>query len=258
MDPELASRLLPLEGGVNFRDLGGYATSDGRTVKWRHVYRSGMMTRLTAADKAELAARGIRAVVDLRTTIEQQADPSHWVHEAGITYWRRDHSETFGHLHEMVDKGLATEAEAHKVMLDGFRYLPFQQAEAYAALFRLIADRDIPLVFNCTAGKDRTGGGAVLVLAALGVPRETIAADFHMTERAVDLRKALGTRDHPDRARYARLDPRAGAVIGGAHPDWAMALLDAVEEKCGSVEGYLEELGLNAQDQRAVREALLD
>lgn len=258
MDPELTSRLLPLEGGINFRDLGGYATADGRTVKWRHLYRSGMMARLTPADVAELAARGIRAVVDFRTTAEQQADPSHWVHQAGVTYWSRDHSETFGNIHLMAEKGIATEAEAHQVMIEGFRFLPFQQAEAYAAMFRLIAGGDVPLVFNCTAGKDRTGGAAVLVLAALSVPRETIAADFHMTERAVDLRKAFAGRQHADSQKYTGLDPRAGAVIGRAHPDWAMALLDAIEEKCGSVEGYLTELGLNHGDLQAVREALLD
>jgi protein-tyrosine phosphatase len=258
VDPELTSRLVPLEGGINFRDLGGYATTAGRTVKWRHVYRSGMMARLTPADKAELTARGIRAVVDFRTTVEQQADPSHWVHENGLTFWSRDHDETFGNIHQMAEKGIATEAEAHQVMIEGFRFLPFQQAEAYAAMFRLIAAGEVPLVFNCTAGKDRTGGAAVLVLAALGVPRETIAADFHMTERAVDLRKAFAHRAHPDSHKYTGLDPRAGAVIGRAHPDWAMALLDAVEEKCGSVEGYLAELGLNGGDVRAVREALLD
>ena len=91
-----------------------------------------------------------------------------------------------------------------------------------------------------------------------GVPRETIAADFHMTERAVDLRKAFAHRAHPDSHKYTGLDPRAGAVIGRAHPEWAMALLDAVEEKCGSVEGYLAELGFNAGDVEAVRESLLD
>mgnify|MGYP001019684661 CR=1 FL=1 len=64
MEAELAARLLPLEGGVNFRDLGGYATEQGRSVKWRHLYRSGMMTRLTDNDAADLAERGIRMVVD--------------------------------------------------------------------------------------------------------------------------------------------------------------------------------------------------
>jgi protein-tyrosine phosphatase len=258
MDEDLAERLLALEGGINFRDMGGYATAEGRRVKWRTLYRSGTMARLTPGDYESLAERGIRTVIDLRTTVEQQKEPNAWCAHAGITYWCRDHDETFGHLHDMVDKGIASAAEAEAVMQNGFRMLPFQQAEAYAELFRRIAAGDIPIVFNCTAGKDRTGGGAALVLAALGVPRETIAADFSLTERAVDLRKAFRAQPSPSADRYMRLGEDVMQALGGARPSYIAALLDSVEERCGSIEGYLADLGFTPGDVRAVREALLD
>ena len=258
MDPDVAERLLPLEGGINFRDMGGYETADGRRVKWRTLYRSGMMTRLTAADVAHLSERGIRTVVDLRTASEQANYPSHWCREAGVTYWCRDHDEVFGNLHSMVEAGIPTVDAARAVMIGGFRELAFQQAPAYAELFRRIAEGEVPIVFNCMAGKDRTGGAAALVLAVLGVPRRTIAADFHLTERAVDLKTAFGPRTDATAKRYAAIDPEVSKVISGAHPDFILAFLDSIDERCGSVEGYLQELGLAPGELAAVRARLLD
>lgn len=259
MDNDLAERLIPLEGGVNFRDMGGYATEDGRRVKWRRLYRSGTMTRLTSADYEHLAERNIRTVIDLRTTTEQTTEPNHWCSQAGITYWCRDHDETFGQLQEMVDKGIASPAEAEQIMEDGYRSLPFRQAEAYAELFRRIAAGATPIVFNCTAGKDRTGGAAALVLAALGVSRDTVIADFTMTERAVDLRKAFRTgRDDPRRERYLRLAEGVSEALRGARPSYIAAMLETLEERCGSVEEYLREVGVTDPELDAVREELLE
>lgn len=258
MEAELAARLIPLEGGVNFRDLGGYATSDGRAVKWRHLYRSGMMTRLTENDARALAERGIRMVVDFRTATEQQEEPNHWALASKARYWAREHEETFGQLKQMAAKGIASAEEANAIMVSGYRHLPFQQAEAYAEILRALAGGEVPLVFHCTAGKDRTGGAAALVLALLGVPRDTIAQDFNMTERAVDLRKALGSGPRKGYEGFAKIDPEVGKVISGAHPGWILALLDAVEEQCGSVEGYARDMGLSAADLQAMRAHLLD
>lgn len=258
MDQDLAERLLPLEGGINFRDMGGYAAHGGRRVKWRRLYRSGTLARLTPVDFERLDERDIRAVIDLRTTTEQQSEPNQWCRQRRIAYWSRDHNETFGHLHEMADRGIASAEEARQVMVNGFRQLPFQQAEAYAELIRRIAAGDVPIVFNCTAGKDRTGGAAALVLAVLGVPRETITADFTMTERAVDLQRAFRSRPDSNSERYERLEQAVLDAIGGAHPNYITAFLDAVEDRCGSVEGYLEGLGFSPGDLRSIRQELLD
>lgn len=257
---DVAERLLPLEGGINFRDMGGYETEDGRRVKWRTLYRSGMMSRMTPADCEHLRERGIRTVIDLRTSVEQENHPSHWCRDLGVTYWKRDHNETFGHLQAMMETGIPTVEAAREVMIGGYRELPFRQAPAYAELLRRIAAGEVPIVFNCMAGKDRTGGGAALVLAALGVSREAIAADFSMTERAVDLRRAF--RDRPDAEeaarRYAATDRAVMAAISGAHPSFIYAFLDSIGERCGSLEGYLAEIGIKADQLARVREQLLD
>ncbi|MCX7864914.1 MAG: tyrosine-protein phosphatase [Novosphingobium sp.] len=259
MDGDLAERLVPLEGGVNFRDMGGYRTVDGRRVKWRHLYRSGTMHRLTPADHAHLATRNIRTVIDLRSASEQAHEPNHWAMTSGTRYWSRCHEEVFGNIHEMAASALASPEAAMRVMEGGYRHLPFQQAEAYAELFFRLAAGELPLVFHCTAGKDRTGGAAALVLAALGVPRETIIADFTMTERAIDLEKALlGARPNPKFAQLANLCAETRKVLIGARPAFINALLDAVIEQCGSLENYLADLGITHGDLGAIRSALLE
>ncbi|PEQ14597.1 hypothetical protein B2G71_03245 [Novosphingobium sp. PC22D] len=257
MDEDVRARLVPLEGGINFRDMGGYATRDGRRLKWRHLYRSGSMARLTQADYDHLAALGIRAVVDFRSAREQRRDPNAWCRVAGITYWCRDHNEVFGRLHEMVEQGIESEAHAEEVMAGGFRELPFQQAPAYVQLVKMIAAGEVPIAFNCTAGKDRTGGAAALVLAVLGVPRETIVADFTMTERAVDLTTAFGER--PGAASpYAKLSPEVMNALRAARAPYISAFLDSIEARCGSAEGYLTERGVAPGEIAALREILLE
>jgi protein-tyrosine phosphatase len=259
MDEDVAERLIPLEGGVNFRDMGGYPGADGRRVKWRRLYRSGTMGRLTPGDYDILAERRIRTIIDLRTGVEQQDDPNLWAAHAGIGYWSRDHDETFGNLHEMAGQGIATAEEAHEIMMAGYRHLPVQHAPAYAEMFRRIAAGQVPIVINCTAGKDRTGAGAALALAALGVAPETIAADFHMTERSVDLAKALAGRPRSRHAdRYMTLAKPVMQALGRAHPDYIRALLGALDTQFGGIEGYFEYLGLTSGDLAAVREELLD
>ncbi|RYG98420.1 MAG: tyrosine-protein phosphatase, partial [Alphaproteobacteria bacterium] len=82
-----ASRLLPLEGGYNLRDMGGYAAADGRSVRHGMLYRSGMMSMLTEADERHLAGLGIATVCDLRRAGERTKEPTRWCEPAGVHYW---------------------------------------------------------------------------------------------------------------------------------------------------------------------------
>ncbi|MEZ5743927.1 MAG: tyrosine-protein phosphatase [Sphingomonadaceae bacterium] len=259
MDKDIAERLLPLEGGVNFRDMGGYETVDGRRVKWRHLYRSGAMHRLTEADRAHLDERGIRTVIDLRSRAEQQESPNDWGLSLGPGYWSRPHDLVFGNMHSMARDGIGTVRDAEEIMESGFRMLPEQQAEAYAELFRRLAEGGAPLAFHCTAGKDRTGGGAALILSLLGVPRETIIADFTMTERAVDLQKVLmRKKPNPRYAHYAKLDPEIRRAFSAARPSYIAAFLDTIAQRWENAGNYLKELGISSEAQQDIRALLLD
>ena len=259
MKDDLAQRLLPLDGGINFRDMGGYAASDGRRVKWGHLFRSGTMARLSGQDRKALAERGIRTVIDFRSASEQEAEPNAWAQEETGGYWSRPHDEVFGNMHEMAANGIATVREAEAIMEAGYRHLPLQQAEAYGEMLRRLAAGAVPAVIHCTAGKDRTGGGAALILAVLGVSREAIIADFVLTERAVDLEKALLHRKpDPRYAHYAKLGPDIRRAFSGARSGYISAFLDALDARFGSVENYCADLGLGRSDLGSLRANLLE
>ncbi|MBM3595655.1 MAG: tyrosine-protein phosphatase [Alphaproteobacteria bacterium] len=261
VDEELARRLLPLEGGVNFRDIGGYPAAYGRRVKWGRLFRSGTMARLTEADRAHLAERGIRTVIDFRTESEHAHEPNEWGMGLGEGYWRRPHDETFGNWSDLDPARLGTERDAEKVLEAGFRKLPEQQAQAYAEMFRRLAAGHVPAVIHCTAGKDRTGGGAALILAMLGVPREHIVADFLLTQRAFKAPTALsGARRNPDPKyqRFAEMKREVLAVFSSSRPSFIAAFLDSLDAQHGGIENYAATLGFTAADREAIRAGLLE
>ncbi|MGB3051407.1 MAG: tyrosine-protein phosphatase [Polyangiales bacterium] len=173
------NRHVPLTGQPNFRDLGGYAASDGRTVKWGLVYRSGELSRLSNDDVSKLGGLGIKAVVDLRSPEEVSArgdgrlPPEANAHPMPIAS-----SDMFAKLIPMFLKGDFSKVPPD--LLDTVnRMLVRDFTEQYTGLLRVLSNpANRPLVFHCTQGKDRAGFGAAMVLSALGVPWETVVEDY--------------------------------------------------------------------------------
>jgi protein-tyrosine phosphatase len=257
MTPLDARRVIALEGGRNFRDLGGYRTLDGRCVKWGKLYRSGSMAWLTPVDYERLAKLEIKAVCDLRTVKERKAEPNEWCRVAKVGYWAREQSENFGELRKVMMSGLSTPAMARAAMIEGYRRLPFEQAPAHQALFHRLAAGEVPLIVNCAAGKDRAGTAAALILSALGVPRETVVEDYALTDRVVDLEAIF-----MDRRRKNELTDQSRGVVAAilkADPAYLNAALDAVEEKHGTVAAYLRDaLEITEEALSAMRQDLLE
>jgi protein-tyrosine phosphatase len=257
--PHSGSRVLPLEGGQNFRDLGGYSTNDGRRVKWGRLFRSGNLARLTPADFDYLATLRIRTICDLRTTGERRSEPNKWHQAANISYWAREYDDGFGELRQVLSSGLSTAQDARAAMIAGYRQLPFEQAVAYRELFTRLAAGEIPLVVNCSAGKDRAGTAAALVLSALGVPREAVVEDYLLTNRVLDIQKVFIERAHQRRSRLANHSPEIVTAILQSDATYLHAALDAVEHRHGTLTTYLQdELGVTAPALRVIRESLLE
>src|SRR6266702_3640156 len=122
------TRVLPLEGGRNFRDLGGYATDDGRHVRWGVLFRSGSLARLTRADWDHLALRGVRALCDFRSTSERANEPVCLAALPSASYWARDYTTSFAELRAMLRTNFTTAEAARQAMINGYRGLPFEQA----------------------------------------------------------------------------------------------------------------------------------
>lgn len=252
--PKPAVRFVALEGGRNFRDVGGYRTGDGHTVRWGVMYRSGSLGKLTPAGQAELAKLGIVHQIDLRTTDERKHDSYDLRAALGGGYWARDYGHPLVAGASFPDPASMTLASVRAMMEGGYKAIPVQQAPSYRELFaRLIAGKG-PLVLNCTAGKDRTGVGAALVLTALGVPYETVKQDFLLSNGAPGMETLKA-----DLSMMGALpDDVAGPLIGveGSYLDIAFAQL---RQDYGSVDAFLEkELGVGPAQKAALRKRMLD
>lgn len=267
----VATRLLPLEGGRNFRDLGGYETADGRTVKWGQVYRSGTMNTLTDADYDYLSDLGIKTICDFREADERKSEPTDW--RAGeIEYL------TFAPPADQEDPAdnpmfaallnpESTPDDVAAAIAAGYHEIAEGEVEGYTAMFDELAAGRVPLAFNCSAGKDRAGTAAALVLTALGVPRETVVADYSLSDDFVDYmaefmgpeaRAAAEAGDSP----YAflfQLPPEKVAPLMASHPMYIEASLDQLAADHGSVLAFIQnELDVTDEELAAMRANLLD
>jgi protein-tyrosine phosphatase len=240
------ARHIALEDPLNFRDLGGYATADGRHVRWRTLFRADGLSRLTPADLDILRSLRIATVLDLRSTTELEVG----------RFPLESIPVAFFHL-PIVE-----------VTMDPrkYRLAPGKLGERYEELARfgapqiakaleIIADpASHPVVFHCTVGKDRTGVLAAVTLALLGVPDETIIADYVLSGPAIT---AL-------RARWAARNPTVSRELD-EHPETFSAaptniswLFERLRAEHGSIEAYAESTGIGPEVAARLRETLLE
>lgn len=179
-------RALPLSGGQNFRDLGGYPAANHRRVRWGLLFRSGSMFALTPGDFEYLRALGLRTVVDFRSVQERAAEPVHWPATGAPRIVAADYDFALLGRH-MTDVQAMRSDELRAKMVEMYPVILEQFNGQYRGLFEQLLAGHAPLAFNCSAGRDRTGVAAALVLTALGVPRETIIQDYLMTARYLEL-----------------------------------------------------------------------
>jgi len=237
------SRLLPLQGGQNFRDLGGYRTVDGRIVRWGLLFRSGAMNGLTPADFDYLGKLGIRTVCDFRSTDERNAAPVRWPGDVAPRIFADDYEMDMAGLdftaavHWTSEQARAAMAQTYPRLLDTFN-------GQYRRMFAQLLAGNVPLAFNCSAGKDRTGVAAALILTALGVPRETVIDDYLLSNRYFDPRKAM-TVDDPASQAWRKLPPAVLQAFMGVDRSYIEAVFRVIDAHPGGAEAYLRDrLGL--------------
>jgi protein-tyrosine phosphatase len=250
-------RVAPLEGGHNFRDIGGYPTEDGGTVRWGRVFRSGTMAQLTDEDHRYLATLGIKVICDFRSNRERETRPTRWSQTHTVDLWTRDHESSVGELIAAVSRPGATAADMRERMIQAYRHLPYEQADSFREIFKRISTGDLPLVFHCSAGKDRTGIAAALLLSVLRVPREKIVEDYLLTERFFERGCHLVMTD-PSSHRFAHLDPSIWEPMMRAEPAYIESTFETLTRRHGSIDGYLSEvLGVDEQMRTAIRRELI-
>ncbi len=234
----MLKRVVPFNDVFNFRDLGGYPTSDGYTVTWRRLYRSGELGRMTGDDPDRFVALGLRTVVDLRRPTEI-AKHGRVPDLDGIAY----HHLHLLHPHWEPSE-ITTVTQRTAYLLARYGEMSGDGGEAIGAALRLIADAQAaPLVFHCAAGKDRTGIVAALTLALLGVDDDTIAFDYALSQAAErSYRARKGEPLHPVTVTPTQVMLSFLAELRAGH---------------GSVEAYVKSLGVTSDDIAAMRGHLL-
>ena len=248
-------RVLPLEGGVNFRELGGYSTTDGRRVRRGMLYRSGAMAGLTDADYELLSKLDIAVLVDLRSTDERLREPTRWpLAKEPPRRLERDYDLEFGEVMAALRGPLDAET-ARLAFASFYRRLPQQFADQYRQMFAELLSGNAPLAFNCSAGKDRTGVASALILTALGVSREVVMEDYLLSNRHYKPKPPSASGgDDPTLQFFSRLPPDVVKVFMGVDASFLEAAFAGMSDQYGSVDGYLEKaIGLTAEDRKKLR-----
>ena len=242
--------VVPLSGGSNFRDLGGYRTADGRTVRRNAVFRSAHLGGLTDDDRAALGRIGVRTIVDLRG-VSEAAETPHAIDGLRCRVVGAHIEPGVGErIRGAVADGSATPHLMMEFLTDHYRDYPRRCAPGFRTLFATLSDgTHRPLVFHCTAGKDRTGFASALLLSLLGVPWETVMEDYLRTN---DL--WIG-----HIGRYPELDIDTRAAIIEARTPYLEAAFDVLRKDFGDPEQFAERaLGLDAAARQRLKADLLD
>ena len=262
-------RHVSLEDQSNFRDIGGYQTSDGRRVKWGEVYRSGELHKLSDADVEKLDALGIRAVANFLTEREIKSRGQDRLPEGVREVSLPMEAGNLGDLAAVVNEARGTgdfsrvpvelNPEIHRILID-------QGREYYAKLLREIADpSNRPMIYHCSHGVHRTGTATAILLSALGVPWETVREDYLLsnTYRKKEVDRRVG--ELRERASETLLvEPeevdmtniKAFYILQAEYID---ASLDEAVKRYGSMDKYIRKgLGITDKELANLRNQLLE
>ena len=228
-------RSLNLTGATNFRDLGGYAGLDGRTLRWRRLFRSDHLAALTPEDLAAFSGLAVTRAFDFRGQAERAAVP--YDLPGVVSHSLAIEPTVLLRMKERQELGLPlTAADTVGMMHETYRAFVHDNSARFAELFGHLLESDAPLVFHCTAGKDRTGFAAALILLALGVPRSVVMQDYLLTNELFQM-----PHTSPGLTSQEVL-----AVLWGVQAGFLEAALQVVDNDYGGMPAYLEKtMGLS-------------
>jgi protein-tyrosine phosphatase len=233
-------RSLNLAGATNFRDLGGYAGLDGRTLRWRKLFRSDHLAALTSHDLVTLSGLAVTRAFDFRGAAERAAVP--YDLPGVLSHSLAIEPTVLMRMKERLALGQSLTAQGTVgLMQESYRAFVHDNSPRFAELFGHLLENDAPLVFHCTAGKDRTGFAAALILLTLGVPRPVVMQDYLLTNEWFVMPLSP-----PGLAPKEVLD-----VLWGVQAGFLDAALEVVDADYGGMPMYLEKtLGLDPEQRQ--------
>jgi protein-tyrosine phosphatase len=242
---EKPARRIELEGCYNLRDIGGYATTDGRLTRWRTVFRSDGLHRLPPASQAKLLGYTIRTIIDLRRSTELEISPNVLACATGLNYRNISLVED-----EKLAQNLPGMIDLYKGMLDN------SQTQFKLFFDTLLVPGSLPLLVHCTAGKDRTGLVIALLLGLANVPAETIAADYALS--SAYLRPLFAHIREQLLQASPEMDLSKFEQIMAATPEMMLETLEYLDARYGGTRPYLTRLGFTEVQLDYLRDCLTE
>lgn len=239
--PYSANRIISLDGVVNFRDMGGYPTNDGRKVREGLFFRSASLTKMTEQDRRKLRDLGIRTIFDYRDEHEATINPDPSIE--GIQNIRVAAKGSAPFQMPTVSKKELSNLDFYKrvdadMFAQFYAQMPFGNP-SFQALMELVQEKsNLGLVHHCAAGKDRTGVGGALILMALDVPKEIILQDYLVTNKL--LAPMVENLASKVRQTYDKLELTHFYDIMAAKEQYLTAVFRAIEQRYESTEQFFE------------------
>lgn len=256
-------RILSFSGSCNFRDIGGYQTSHGTSVRWGRVYRAGVLSYFTAEDEPRLTNLGLKAICDLRRAPERKHEPTRWpdLRTRPLAWEDGPSAPTIRALSASRPRDAAGMFDT---MVNLYRELPQWMGGRIAGLFSCVARDDVPLLVHCAAGKDRTGLAVAVLLLALEVPQDTVLEDYLLTNQAGDFERFIRDRQQAQlglghtEGQLLSLPEEMRRVLFSADAAFLQSALERIEQDFGGLEAYLSQAGVTDQQLQQVRDRLLE
>lgn len=255
------NRLLNFEGIPNFRDLGGYTTTDGRQTKWGVLYRSGTLAHATDADIDGISQLGLSKMVDFRSGAEKTEEPDRLPEPPGFIIVEiptlDDGNKMVADIMDRIESGDFGDMDPDQMMIEANRQFATTFTLQYREFMQTLQQAEgAPILWHCSAGKDRAGFAAAIVLRILGVPQETVIQDY------------MASKQHALNARRTQLlllrvfkGEEAADKLGilmGVEEAWIRAAFDEIDTAWGSFDNYVREgLELSRADVEKLRNQLL-
>ncbi|MEP4147368.1 MAG: tyrosine-protein phosphatase [Halioglobus sp.] len=263
VDQRESHRLLNFEGISNFRDLGGYATTDGKTVTWGKLYRSANFSETSRADQKALDSLSLKTLVDFRSAAEKEEEPNQLTKSPSfniveIPIMDGGDNSVSEEIIARFESGNFSDFDPNQFMIDANRQFASSFTPQFSAFIQQVLDAEgQPIVWHCSAGKDRTGFAAAILLRMLGVSRDVIMQDYMLSreyslaarQKELTLVRLLQGEEAADKLE----------ILLGVEEAWLQAAFDAIDEQYGSFDNYVDEaLSLEETDIARLRNTLLE
>lgn len=262
-DERSAHRLLNFEGIANFRDLGGYETEDGKRTRWGVLYRSGNFSTASRSDNVVLGGLGLTSLVDFRSVAEKEEEP-HQLSDplpfelVNIPVMDGGNHSVADEIMARIESGDFSDFDPEGFMITANRQFATTFTPQFSEFVQVVLTANgKPVAWNCSAGKDRTGFAAAILLRILGVPMDTVLQDYAMSKeyalaarkKELTLLRVFKGNDVADKL----------AVLMGVEKLWLEAAFEEIDQQHGSFDTYVEQaLGLGPGEVQQLRETLLE